>query len=131
LIQELNNTPPYLPRYAELEKEVKAGQLKLRRNPILKLIVPKYIVNFKEFENETNAMRRTTLILAGLRLYHLENGVYPGRLTDLVPKYLPSLPADPFSEKPFIYKKETGRITIASNENFPTCDFVTVTFTEK
>lgn len=129
LIRKLNDTPPYLPRYTELEKEVKAGRLQLMRNPIFKLIVPKY-TDFQETENKVNAMRRTTLILVALRLYHLEHGVYPEKLAGLVPKYLPSLPPDPFSEQPFIYKKKDGRITIASNKEFPSQDYVTVTFAE-
>ncbi|MCS7187150.1 MAG: hypothetical protein RMK89_09390 [Armatimonadota bacterium] len=40
-----------------------------------------------------------------LRLYHHENGRYPESLRELVPKYLPSVPVDPFSNKPIQHRR--------------------------
>jgi hypothetical protein len=40
-----------------------------------------------------------------LRLYRKENGRYPENLQQLVPKYLPSMPIDPYDGKPLRYRK--------------------------
>jgi hypothetical protein len=47
-------------------------------------------------------LRMTRLLLA-LRAYELEQGALPNSLEDLVPRYLPRLPQDPFTEQPFVY----------------------------
>src|SRR5262245_27471098 len=39
-----------------------------------------------------------------LRLYQTDHGALPERLGDLVPKYLPTVPLDPYSQQPLIYK---------------------------
>jgi hypothetical protein len=41
-----------------------------------------------------------------LRLYRKEHGRYPENLSALVPRYLPSVPADPFDGKPLRYRRE-------------------------
>jgi hypothetical protein len=43
-----------------------------------------------------SAERRVTAAILATRLYRIENGRWPERLTDLVPKFLPAVPADPF-----------------------------------
>jgi hypothetical protein len=49
--------------------------------------------------------RRLTLALA---LYQLDNGKPAATLTDLVPRYLPELPADPFTGESFHYRVSAG-----------------------
>lgn len=44
-----------------------------------------------------------------LRLYLDEHGVWPAQLADLVPDYLPALPADPFGAPSFAYECTTNR----------------------
>ncbi len=46
---------------------------------------------------ETSAQRRLAGVAIALRLFEAEHGELPGRLAELVPTYLPALPADPFS----------------------------------
>ncbi len=41
-----------------------------------------------------------------LRLYRMKNGAYPEKLSALVPEFLDKLPADPFSGKDYIYRRE-------------------------
>ncbi len=41
-----------------------------------------------------------------LRLYRQEHGHYPKSLSELVPRYLPSVPTDPFDGKPLRYRQE-------------------------
>jgi len=41
--------------------------------------------------------------VVALRLYRAEHGKYPTALGDLVPAFLPALPPDPFTGKPFHY----------------------------
>jgi len=55
------------------------------------------------------AERRAAAIALGLRLYALDHeGRLPARLEDLVPEYMPALPADPFTEgRPFCYRPDS------------------------
>ena len=52
-----------------------------------------------------HAMQRLGQVAIALRLYRHEHGRYPETLKELVPKYLPSLPIDPFDGKPLRYKR--------------------------
>jgi hypothetical protein len=54
---------------------------------------------------ETHAFQRVTMTALALRLYRKENGRYPENLQQLVPKYLPSVPIDPYDGKPLRYRK--------------------------
>jgi hypothetical protein len=68
------------------------------------------------------AMRRMTATALAIRLYEIDRGHRPEKLTDLVPKYLAAVPVDPFTaqrepiryvrqaEKPLLYSAhENGR----------------------
>jgi len=52
-----------------------------------------------------HALQRLGQVTIALRLYRREHGRYPETLQELVPKYLPSLPVDPFDGKPLRYKR--------------------------
>lgn len=45
-------------------------------------------------------------INVALRRYHLKHGKYAEKLSQLVPGYIEKLPVDPFSGKPFHYRRE-------------------------
>lgn len=49
------------------------------------------------------AQARLTQVFLALRCYQLETGRLPATLDELAPKYIPQVPVDPFTEKPFIY----------------------------
>jgi len=51
-------------------------------------------------------------VLFALELHHRDTGAYPAALSDLVPKYLPAVPLDPFTCKELIYRS-TGKSYIA------------------
>ena len=53
----------------------------------------------------SHAWQRLGQVAVALRLYRHEHGRYPETLEELVPKYLPSLPVDPFDGKPLRYKR--------------------------
>ena len=56
-----------------------------------------------------------TLILSALMWYKKEKGSFPGKLSQLVPKYLPELPVDPYSKTgEFIYKKDGETVSFYS-----------------
>ena len=50
------------------------------------------------------ALRELRLQLA-LRQHRLATGGYPSSLADLVPRWVPDVPPDPFTGKPFIYRR--------------------------
>ena len=43
------------------------------------------------------------------RRYQADNGKPADNLDELVPKYLPSIPLNPYDEKPFRYQLSRGR----------------------
>ncbi len=53
-------------------------------------------------------VRAATVLKLAVRLHHAETGQLPAKLTDLVPKYLPSVPTDPYDGKPFRYRISAG-----------------------
>ncbi len=52
-----------------------------------------------------HALQRLTQVAIALRLYRHEHGRYPETLQELVPKYLPNVPTDPFDGKPLRYER--------------------------
>jgi hypothetical protein len=54
---------------------------------------------------DTHALQRVTEVALALRLYRKEHGRYPEDLQALAPKFLPSVPSDPYDGKPLRYRK--------------------------
>ncbi|NOS70186.1 MAG: hypothetical protein HOP33_09675 [Verrucomicrobia bacterium] len=52
------------------------------------------------------AKRRLIAVELALRIYQIERGQPPTQLSDLVPRYLPRIPIDPFAEKELIYRPQ-------------------------
>ena len=52
-------------------------------------------------------------LTASLQAYHKDKGAFPQRLGDLVPAYMPAIPADPYDGRPLRYDMVAG--TIASS----------------
>lgn len=48
--------------------------------------------------------RRIVVTAIALKRFELRHGKWPGTLTELVPKFLPSVPIDPFDGKPLRYR---------------------------
>lgn len=53
-------------------------------------------------------VRAATMLKLAVRLHEAETGKLPTKLTDLVPKYLPHVPVDPYDNKPFRYRVSAG-----------------------
>jgi len=51
---------------------------------------------------------RAMLLKLALRWYQADNGRPADKLDELIPKYLPSIPADPYDGKPFRYRLSKG-----------------------
>lgn len=62
---------------------------------------------------------QTAAALAAWRLDPRPDGKeYPERLDELVPKYLPALPIDPFSDKPLVYeRRDDGYLLVSTDWN--------------
>ncbi len=52
--------------------------------------------------------RRLAITSLALAAFHDEAGSYPAALDDLVPKYLPEVPTDLFTDQPVIYRQTDG-----------------------
>jgi hypothetical protein len=62
----------------------------------------------------TLAMRDGVVVAMALELYHRREGRYPERLSDLLPAYLPAIPADRINGAPVHYKLVNGKPWIYS-----------------
>jgi hypothetical protein len=60
------------------------------------------------------ATARMTQLFIALRCYQLEHGKLPDSLDDLAPEYLPAVPTDPFTGRPFGYEPTGERPRIWS-----------------
>ena len=58
-------------------------------------------------------------ITAALALFQAENEAYPIQLSELVPKYLPSLIRDPYEDAEFGYWTKAGEATVVSRTREP------------
>jgi len=52
------------------------------------------------------AYHRLLLAATALAIHEAETGRFPSKLADLAPKYIKTLPIDPYSEKPLRYRRE-------------------------
>lgn len=73
-------------------------------NAIAKTLMPALSGIFYK-SSSCHAIQRIARTAIALRIYRRENGHYPETLNELVPKYLPNLPVDPFDGKPLRYKR--------------------------
>lgn len=67
----------------------------------------------KPYPNKQAHTRAATVAVAATN-YRIDTGHYPSSLEELVPKYLPAIPADPFDGKPMRYLLKDGQVTIYS-----------------
>jgi len=65
------------------------------------------------------AFRRMDYLSFALAAYLGDHGKFPDRLSQLAPKYLPTIPRDPFTGKPFRYTAGPTGCTISSPGEFP------------
>lgn len=64
------------------------------------------------------AYHRLLLTATALAIHEAETGRFPARLADLAPKYIKTLPTDPYSKKPLRYRREgKGCIVYSAGEN--------------
>ncbi|HET6575819.1 MAG TPA: hypothetical protein VFG68_19615, partial [Fimbriiglobus sp.] len=75
--------------------------------------------DFREGHKLVLTARRAAMLKLAVRLYAAETGALPGSLAQLVPKYLPVVPADPYDGQPFRYRVSAGE-KITQNRPAPT-----------
>lgn len=70
---------------------------------------------------DLTATRRDVLLtIIGLEVFRRGHGRYPESLTELVPRYLPALPLDPFDGKPLRYRARLAAGTNVASTDVPT-----------
>jgi hypothetical protein len=72
------------------------------------------VATFALKEATLEAFLAATRLGIACKIYRSRHGVLPRALADLVPDLLPSLPIDPFTGRPFIYKEADSGVTIYS-----------------
>lgn len=70
--------------------------------------------NLDQSEHWHRAILRLLAVDLAIRCYQRDRGRFAERLEDLVPEYLPELPLDPFTNRPFIFIPETNKFRLYS-----------------
>ncbi len=78
--------------------------LKDRRELVLGIVIPSFNKVATSLDIHQVILDGTRLMLA-IELFKAESGEYPASLADLAPAYLPAIPTDPFTAKPYIYRR--------------------------
>src|SRR5262249_11951720 len=74
-------------------------------NKVAKLVAPD-LANIARAFHRYQARLLCTRVGLAVERYRLANNSFPDKLSDLVPKYLPAVPLDPFDGKPLRYRAE-------------------------
>jgi hypothetical protein len=114
--------PTYRQRHAALELAERDIEKMSGHNSISRLLSADWPMalfmpnlNFFEIRWETSrAQRRLTEVALALAASKIDHGAYPATLTELSPKDLKTVPLDPFSDKPFIYRPNAATYTLYS-----------------
>lgn len=103
--------PPWERAADKLDNELKQlanSPLSKIRYHLLILLAPG-VTSTTAAADRITTLRDATLAAIALTLYHRDTGAWPGSLSDLLPKYLPFLPLDPFDGQPLRYKLSSGQ----------------------
>ncbi len=99
------DTPPWKRDISAYEKQFKEAEKDLKRAD---KDWPASFINWAEVASRSESKQAhagLVTVRAALELYRLQNDSYPDSLSDLTPEILPELPLDPFSGKPFVYRR--------------------------
>ncbi|MCJ7730116.1 MAG: hypothetical protein MUO27_09610, partial [Sedimentisphaerales bacterium] len=81
---------------------------------LIHLLMPA-IDRVSEIAYRGKASHQATITILALKRWRLEKNEYPANLDELIAAgYLKELPADPFSDKPLVYKKTDDDFTLYS-----------------
>ncbi len=76
-------------------------------------------VQWAALQARSRGWRDLDALALAVAAYHLAHEVFPSRLAQLAPRYIPAIPRDPFTGEPFQYTAGPLGCTIASAGQFP------------
>lgn len=97
------------PDYQKLEKEI--GAIPAASKTIGLILVGHVFPAFPKVQDAADRAEqneRNLHVAIALAAYRKAHGRYPAQLADLALKFLPTVPDDPFTEKPLIYKPDAN-----------------------
>jgi type II secretory pathway pseudopilin PulG len=100
-------------QFSEMEKALDAPFGKLR-HMFSSIAIPNYMRAF-DVALQNEAQRRMTITGIALKRFQLQNGRFPGSLSELAPQFIAAELTDPWSGKPFHYRLNSdGTFTLYS-----------------
>jgi len=111
IINPRESPPVYLmPPGADSTRDVHRVRIAMliRDDSLLQNIMPYYITGFEGIRFQAAAYVRALSIQIGLALYQHQHGEPAEKLEQLVPTILSSIPIDPYTQRPFRYRRSTG-----------------------
>ncbi len=97
------------------------NQLRKSRKPFERLVAT-FCTNplrLAAVQARSRDWRRLDVLTIAIAEYRDDHSKFPDRLAQLAPKYLPTIPRDPFTGKPFRYTASPTGCTISSPGEFP------------
>lgn len=80
------------------------NKLLSKREYVVGACLPDFRATARSLDIHQITIDGTRLMLA-IEIFKSDTGEYPPSLTDLVPDYLPNIPIDPFTGKPYIFRR--------------------------
>ena len=104
MVEAVKKGPPQ--SFREIERVEASLEAQPRWRSLLVRILASGIDEMHKAHVCVEAKRRLACIALALKLYKHETGSYPETLAPLAPGILKSVPLDPFTGKPFVYRRE-------------------------
>jgi hypothetical protein len=100
--------------YKNLERDLENRRRAFLPGHVLMQTLAPALVRSNEAFDRQHARAQQGLISIGLQRYRSRNGGYPDQLESLVPDFLETVPDDPFSNLPYVYRKSGDGYTLYS-----------------
>jgi hypothetical protein len=96
------------------ERKIEETVRSLPRDAVLTRMLLPAMMKMSDAFRRKSAQGRCLLAALAVERYRLEKKAWPDKLADLVPKYLETVPLDPYDGKPLRYRKRTDGVTVYS-----------------
>ena len=101
------------PEARETERKMGGSAWFKWTHPLTNILAPS-LDRAAELHFRSLAARRLAATGLAIRMYELDHGRRPEKLADLVPRYLPKVPIDPFDAKPLKYRPDLSKPVLYS-----------------
>jgi hypothetical protein len=104
-----------MPEHKQAAEEGKIDQqFRTRREVSLSMMLLPSVLKISEACRRKKTQVRALMVAVAVERYRLKEKAWPNSLSDLVPRFLPAVPLDPYDGKPLRYVKRADGVTVYS-----------------